>query len=373
MALSGRDCIGIAKTGSGKTLAFLLPAIVHINAQPLLSPGDGPIILVLSPTRELATQTMNECRKFGESSRIKYTCVVGGVPKYDQVKDLREGVEIVIATPGRLIDFLEKGTTNLKRVTYLVFDEADRMLDMGFEPQIRSICCMIRPDRQTLLWSATWPKDVVELASDFTNNPIQVTIGEIGKLTMCEDIKQVVKIVQEYDKKRVLQETLERATDGSKILIFCATKRTCDTLCDGLRRDGWPVRTMHGDKKQQERDWVLGEFRSGKSPMLIATDVASRGLDVPDIGLVINFDFPNSLEEYVHRCGRTGRAGKKGTAISFFTTKDGKHSSGLMKLMTKNGFEPPPELHQFANAHRGRMHQKERYRRSKGGAGPRRH
>ena len=180
MALSGRDMIGIARTGSGKTLSFVLPGIVHINAQPLLAPGDGPIVLILSPTRELAQQTLGEVSKFGYSSRIKHACVYGGVPKGPQARDLRNGVEILIATPGRLIDFLEMKATNLRRVTYLVLDEADRMLDMGFEPQIRTILSQIRPDRQTLLWSATWPREIQSLARDFTKDPIQVTIGSLA-------------------------------------------------------------------------------------------------------------------------------------------------------------------------------------------------
>lgn len=174
MALMGRDLIGLAETGSGKTLAYLLPAIVHINAQPLLKSGDGPVVLVLAPTRELACQIKEECSKFGSSSSIKNTCIYGGTPKGPQIRDLRSGVEIVIATPGRLIDMLESRYTNLKRVTYLVLDEADRMLDMGFEPQIRNILSQIRPDRQTLLWSATWPKEVQSIAKEFLTNPYQV-------------------------------------------------------------------------------------------------------------------------------------------------------------------------------------------------------
>ncbi|CAN0540025.1 unnamed protein product, partial [Ectocarpus sp. 12 AP-2014] len=174
MALLGRDMVGISATGSGKTLAFLLPAMIHINAQPYLEQGDGPIVLVIAPTRELAVQIKEECDKFGGSSDIKNTCVYGGVPKRSQVYDLSRGVEIVIATPGRLIDLLESGKTNLRRVTYLVLDEADRMLDMGFEPQIRSIVSQIRPDRQTLMWSATWPKEVEGLARDFLRNYYQV-------------------------------------------------------------------------------------------------------------------------------------------------------------------------------------------------------
>merc|ERR1719408_833802 len=196
IALSGRDMVGIAETGSGKTLAFLLPAIVHINAQPYLSKGDGPIVLVLAPTRELAVQIKEECSKFGKSSRIKNTCVYGGVPKSEQSRDLSEGVEIVIATPGRLIDFLEADRTNLKRVTYLCLDEADRMLDMGFEDQVRKICSQIRPDRQTLLWSATWPKSVEKLARDLCKeSPVHINIGSFD-LKANHNITQVVEVFQ---------------------------------------------------------------------------------------------------------------------------------------------------------------------------------
>lgn len=200
MALSGRDVVGIAETGSGKTLTYCLPAIVHINAQPLLAPGDGPIVLVLAPTRELAVQIQQEVAKFGKSSRIRNTCVYGGVPKGPQVRDLARGVEVLIATPGRLIDMLESGKTNLRRVTYLVLDEADRMLDMGFEPQIRKILSQIRPDRQTCMWSATWPKEVRQLASDFQNDFIQVNIGSL-ELSANHNIQQIVEIMMDYDKR----------------------------------------------------------------------------------------------------------------------------------------------------------------------------
>merc|ERR1719409_392149 len=194
MALSGLDVVGIAATGSGKTLAFILPAIVHINAQPYLKPGDGPIALVVAPTRELAVQIEKEAQKFGQSSKIKITCVYGGMPKGPQARALRNGVEIVIATPGRLIDFCESGTTNLRRVTYLVLDEADRMLDMGFEPQIKKIISQIRPDRQTLFWSATWPKDVRNLAHSFLKEFIQVNIGS-DQLKASTHVKQIIEVM----------------------------------------------------------------------------------------------------------------------------------------------------------------------------------
>ena len=242
MALSGRDVVGIAETGSGKTLTYCLPAIVHINAQPLLAPGDGPIVLVLAPTRELAVQIQQEITKFGKSSRIRNTCVYGGVPKGQQIRDLARGVEVCIATPGRLIDMLESGKTNLRRVTYLVLDEADRMLDMGFEPQIRKIIGQIRPDRQTCMWSATWPKEVRQLASDYLNDYIQVNIGSMD-LSANHRITQVVEIVSEFEKRERMSQHLERIMDDkdNKILIFTGTKRVADDITRFLRQDGWPA------------------------------------------------------------------------------------------------------------------------------------
>lgn len=279
MALSGRDMVGISATGSGKTISFCLPAIVHINAQPLLAPGDGPIVLVLAPTRELAVQIQVECTKFGQSSRIRNTCVYGGVPKGQQVRDLSRGVEICIATPGRLIDMLESGKTNLRRVTYLVLDEADRMLDMGFEPQIRKIVDQIRPDRQTLLWSATWPREIQRLANDFLHDFIQVQVGST-ELSASHTITQIVEVVNEYDKRGKMTKHLEKSMEdkNNKILIFTGTKRVADEITKYLRQDGWPALAIHGDKAQSERDWVLNEFRTGKSPIMVATDVASRGI-----------------------------------------------------------------------------------------------
>jgi ATP-dependent RNA helicase DDX5/DBP2 len=279
MALSGRDVVGIAETGSGKTLTYCLPAIVHINAQPLLAPGDGPIVLVLAPTRELAVQIQQEMTKFGKSSRIRNTCVYGGVPKGGQIRDLSRGVEVCIATPGRLIDMLESGKTNLRRVTYLVLDEADRMLDMGFEPQIRKIIGQIRPDRQTCMWSATWPKDVRQLASDFLNDFIQVNIGS-HDLSANHRITQIVEVVSEFEKRDRMIKHLEQIMEdrNNKILIFTGTKRVADEITRFLRQDGWPALSIHGDKQQNERDWVLNEFKGGKSPIMVATDVASRGI-----------------------------------------------------------------------------------------------
>ncbi|KAG2278274.1 hypothetical protein Bca52824_060829 [Brassica carinata] len=343
MALKGRDLIGIAETGSGKTLAYLLPALVHVSAQPRLGQDDGPIVLILAPTRELAVQIQEESRKFGLRSGVRSTCIYGGAPKGRQIHDLRRGVEIVIATPGRLIDMLECQHTNLKRVTYLVLDEADRMLDMGFEPQIRKIVSQIRPDRQTLLWSATWPREVETLARQFLRDPYKAIIGS-ADLKANQSINQVIEIVQTPEKYTRLLTLLKQLMDGSKILIFVETKRGCDQVTRQLRMDGWPALAIHGDKNQTERDRVLSEFKSGRSPIMTATDVAARGLDVKDIKCVVNYDFPTSLEDYIHRIGRTGRAGAKGMAMTFFTHDNAKFARELIKILQEAGQVVPPTL-----------------------------
>lgn len=345
MALSGRDVVGIAETGSGKTLTYCLPAIVHINAQPLLAPGDGPIVLILAPTRELAVQIQTEISKFGKSSRIRNTCIYGGVPKGPQIRDLSRGVEVCIATPGRLIDMLEAGRTNLRRVTYLVLDEADRMLDMGFEPQIRKIIGQIRPDRQTCMWSATWPKEVRQLAQDFLNDYIQVNIGSMD-LSANHRITQIVDVVSDFEKRDKMIKHLEKIMENhsNKCLIFTGTKRIADDITRFLRQDGWPALSIHGDKQQNERDWVLNEFKTGKSPIMVATDVASRGIDVKDITHVINYDYPNNSEDYIHRIGRTGRAGAKGTAITFFTTDNAKQARDLVNILSEAKQQIDPRL-----------------------------
>ncbi|KAI7764651.1 hypothetical protein LZL87_003856 [Fusarium oxysporum] len=375
MALSGRDVVGIAETGSGKTLTYCLPSIVHINAQPLLAPGDGPIVLVLAPTRELAVQIQEEMKKFGRSSRIRNTCVYGGVPKGPQIRDLSRGVEVCIATPGRLIDMLEAGKTNLRRVTYLVLDEADRMLDMGFEPQIRKIIGQIRPDRQTLMWSATWPKEVRALASDFLQDFIQVNIGSM-ELAANHRITQIVEVVTDMEKRDRMIKHLEKVMENkeNKILIFVGTKRIADEITRFLRQDGWPALSIHGDKQQNERDWVLDQFKTGKSPIMVATDVASRGIgalltpftfifragtllykpllrlltilakDVRNITHVLNYDYPNNSEDYIHRIGRTGRAGANGTAITLFTTDNQKQARDLVNVLQEAKQQIDPRL-----------------------------
>ncbi|CRG94655.1 ATP-dependent RNA helicase DDX5, putative [Plasmodium gallinaceum] len=349
IALSGKDMIGKAETGSGKTLAFILPAFVHILAQPSLKYGDGPIVLVLAPTRELAEQIRQECIKFSTESKIRNTCAYGGVPKSGQIYALRQGVHILIACPGRLIDLLEQNVTNLMRVTYLVLDEADKMLDMGFELQIRKIVDQIRPDRQTLMWSATWPKEVQVLAKDLCKQqPIHVNVGSLT-LTACRSIKQEIFLIEEHEKIANLKSLLHKIfKDNDRIIVFVETKKNADFITKALRLDGMPALCIHGDKKQEERRWVLNDFKTGKSPILIATDVASRGLDIKNVKYVINFDFPNQIEDYVHRIGRTGRAGSHGASYTFLTADKYRLARDLVKILRESEQPVPPQLEKIS-------------------------
>ncbi|CAG9864995.1 unnamed protein product [Phyllotreta striolata] len=356
IALSGENMVGIAKTGSGKTLAYILPAIVHINNQQPLKKGEGPIVLVLAPTRELAQQIQQVASEFGSSSYVRNTCLFGGAPKGPQARDLYRGVEICIATPGRLIDFLERGTTNLERCTYLVLDEADRMLDMGFEQQIRKILGQIRPDRQTLMWSATWPKEVRKLANDFMQNPVHLTVGS-QNLAANHNIVQIVDVCQEHEKEdkllALLDEIRNNAEEGNKTIIFAETKRKVEHITRGIRENGYDAVAMHGDKSQQERDYVLRQFRNGKASILVATDVAARGLDVDGIKYVVNYDYPSSSEDYIHRIGRTGRSDNTGTSYAFFTQKDSRHAKDLVSVLNEAKQMVNPKLAALADRSHG--------------------
>lgn len=351
IAMSGRDIVSIAKTGSGKTLAFILPAIMHTLGQPPRGHREGPSVLVLLPTRELAQQVQEVAKDYCRAMRLSLTCLFGGAPKSGQARDLERGVDIVVATPGRLTDFLEVGKTSLKRCSYLVLDEADRMLDMGFEPQIRKIVSQIRPDRQTLMFSATWPKEVRKLAMDFQNDAARLTVGSL-ELAANHNITQVVEILNESDKQHRLMTLLNDIMNQPecKTIIFVETKRKADDLTRFMRRDGWPALCIHGDKGQSERDWALSEFKAGKIPILLATDVAARGLDVDDIKYVINYDYSNNSEDYVHRIGRTGRCEKKGTAYTFFTYDNASKAKDLIKVLEEASQQVPPALYEMAKS-----------------------
>jgi ATP-dependent RNA helicase DDX5/DBP2 len=278
---------------------------------------------------------------------VRSACVYGGEPRGKQLRDLRDGAEVVIATPGRLIDFLQNNQTNARRVTYLVLDEADRMLDMGFEPQIRKIVGQIRPDRQTCFWSATWPRNVERLARDLCReDPVQINVGNSsGELKANPNIAQYVEVIGDWDKMQRLRGILPQMQDGqSKIIMFTETKRGADTLTRELMRDGHRAAAIHGDKDQRERDHALMQFKSGQTPILVATDVASRGLHVNDIKFVINYDFPTQIEDYIHRIGRTGRAGATGTAYTFFTQKNAHYAGELCKILAEANQQVPEQL-----------------------------
>lgn len=353
MVLSGRDVVGIAETGSGKTLAFILPGIIHIQGQPMLNPYQGrtsPVALVVAPTRELAIQIETETKKFAYALGVTVCCVYGGAPRRRQEKSLRAGMQFLIATPGRLLDFLERGNFSLKTCSYCVFDEADRMLDMGFEPQIRALMSQVRPDRQMLMWSATWPKEVRALARDFlAPNRLFLKIGDENKAA--ETVTQKIEVMQRIHKGRRITEILQQsASSGQKVLVFVATKRMGDQLASDLARQGFRATAIHGDKEQWQREQSLQDFKIGKISVLVATDVASRGIDVKDLAIVLNYDFPQNCEDYIHRVGRTGRAGNLGTAITFFDPRnDAKHSRKLVTLLEKNQQEVPNELRALAS------------------------
>jgi ATP-dependent RNA helicase DDX5/DBP2 len=355
VAMSGRDMVGLAETGSGKTLAYLLPALVHVNAQPIAKPGDGPLALMLAPTRELALQIHEESVRFGHPCGVRSACIVGGLPKGPQVQQLRKAPEVVIATPGRLNDLLAARRTELTHCTYLVLDEADRMLDLGFEPQIRAVLVQMRVDRQSLLFSATWPVEVQALAHRHLL-PDAITVEVGGALTSGgranARIEQRVRVCEsEAAKLPALVNLLEELMDdGVRLLIFCSSKRRCEDLTRALRIDGWPALALHGDKPQEERDWALQEFKEGTNPLLIATDVAQRGLDIKDVRCVVNFDCPASGEAYVHRIGRTGRAGSSGSAFTLLTSEDARVATELIKVLKGASQPVPEELERLAAA-----------------------
>jgi ATP-dependent RNA helicase DDX5/DBP2 len=342
MALSGRDMVGIAQTGSGKTISFALPALIHAKSQEPLRRGDGPVVLILAPTRELCLQIQEEIDTYARYFRLTTHAVYGGVSPQPQKQALLRGVEVLVATPGRLIDLHEQGFAPLKRVTFLVLDEADRMLDMGFEPQLCKIIPQTNPERQTLMWSATWPAEVRELARNYMHDYIQVNIGS-EDLTSNAKITQKIEVVEYRRKKDALLHLL-RSAEG-RTIVFCNMKRTCDDLEYVLMQESIRVAAIHGDKSQAIRDRVIQDFKSGRCTVLLATDVAARGLDVKDVKMVVNYDFPNNCEDYVHRIGRTARGNvSEGKAVTLFTEGDRNNAKDLVKVLSDAKQEVPREL-----------------------------
>ncbi|XP_077978138.1 ATP-dependent RNA helicase DDX42-like [Glandiceps talaboti] len=348
IAMSGRDIIGIAKTGSGKTAAFIWPLLIHIMDQPEIQPGDGPIGLICAPTRELSQQIYQECKRFGKAYNIHTVCAYGGGNMWEQTKACQDGCEILVATPGRLIDLVKKKATNLKRVTYLVFDEADRMFDMGFEPQVRSIANHVRPDRQTLLFSATFRKKVEKLARDILTDPIRVVQGDVGEAN--EDVTQVVELLSDGPEKWTwLIQRLVRFTAIGSVLIFVTKKANADELAMNLKQQDFDLGLLHGDLDQSERNKVITNFKRQQMPVLVATDVAARGLDIPSIKTVVNYDVARDIDTHTHRIGRTGRAGTKGTAYTLVNiSKDVNFSGDLVRNLEGAGQRVPDKLMELA-------------------------
>ncbi|CCF59691.1 hypothetical protein KAFR_0H02820 [Kazachstania africana CBS 2517] len=350
-----RDLMGCAQTGSGKTGGFLFPILseMFING-PLNVPDKSrnhymrkgyPTALVLAPTRELATQIFEESRKFTYRSWVRPCVVYGGAPIGNQMRELDRGCDLLVATPGRLNDLLERGKISLMNVRYLILDEADRMLDMGFEPQIRHIvedCDMPEvQDRQTLMFSATFPRDIQHLARDFLKNYVFLSVGRVGSTS--ENITQKIIMVEDMDKKSALLDLLAYQHEGLT-LIFVETKRMADQLTDFLIMQNFNATAIHGDRTQEERERALGAFKAGRADILVATAVAARGLDIPNVTLVINFDLPSDIDDYVHRIGRTGRAGNTGVAISFFNSNNTNIVKGLVEILEEANQEIPQFL-----------------------------
>jgi len=345
VALSGHDAIAIAQTGTGKTLGFLFPAFIHLENQTTFKENpDKPLALVMCPTRELALQTEKEFNKYSYKG-FKAVCVYGGAPKREQIQQIRDGCQFIIATPGRLADICSENVIDLTLVSFVVLDEADRMLDLGFEPQIIRILSQMRPDRQTFLTSATWPTDIQRLSSKYLCNPVKIQIGTL-ELSSSKNVQQIFHFLPEYEKRDAILDLISK-NPREKVIIFINRKAVCSHLSSDMLGMGISCASIHGDMSQEARISSLEEFKRNECTILVATDVAARGIDVADVTLVVNYDMPKTAEDYVHRVGRTGRAGKQGSAISFFTKPDSRLAADIINILKQAGQEVPDLLHKY--------------------------
>ncbi|XP_056610454.1 DEAD-box helicase 3 X-linked a isoform X2 [Triplophysa dalaica] len=388
---SKRDLMACAQTGSGKTAAFLLPVLSQIYTE---GPGEAlqatkastqqengkyvrrkqyPISLILAPTRELALQIYDEARKFAYRSKVRPCVVYGGADIGQQIRELERGCHLLVATPGRLVDMMERGKIGLDHCNYLVLDEADRMLDMGFEPQIRRIVeqdtMPTKGARQTMMFSATFPKEIQILARDFLEEYIFLAVGRVGSTS--ENITQKVVWVEENDKRSFLLDLLNATGKDSLTLVFVETKKGADALEDFLYHEGYACTSIHGDRSQRDREEALSQFRSGRCPIMVATAVAARGLDISNVKHVINFDLPSDIEEYVHRIGRTGRVGNLGLATSFYNDKNSNITKDLLDILVEAKQEVPSWLENLAYEHQHKSTSRGRPKRFSGGFGAR--
>ncbi|KAK7510581.1 ATP-dependent RNA helicase ded1 [Phyllosticta citriasiana] len=363
IVMGGRDLMACAQTGSGKTGGFLFPILSQafqngpspVPASAANNMGYGrsrkayPTSLILAPTRELVSQIFDEARKFAYRSWVRPCVVYGGADIGSQLRQIERGCDLLVATPGRLGDLMERGRISLQNIKYLVLDEADRMLDMGFEPQIRRIVegedMPSVEGRQTLMFSATFPRDIQMLARDFLKDYIFLSVGRVGSTS--ENITQKVEYVEDMDKRSVLLDILHTQGNGLT-LIFVETKRMADTLSDFLINQGFPATSIHGDRTQREREKALEMFRTARCPFLVATAVAARGLDIPNVTHVVNYDLPTDIDDYVHRIGRTGRAGNTGLSTAFFNRGNRGVVRDLIELLKEANQEIPGFLETIA-------------------------
>uniref|UniRef100_A0A182QWS7 RNA helicase n=1 Tax=Anopheles farauti TaxID=69004 RepID=A0A182QWS7_9DIPT len=347
IVLAARDLMACAQTGSGKTAAFMLPMIHHVlGLQDMEQYTRKPYVVIVAPTRELAIQIHDEGRKFAHGTKLKVCVAYGGTAVQHQLQMLRGGCHILVATPGRLIDFVDRGHVTFENVKFVVLDEADRMLDMGFLPSIEKMMAHAtmpaKQSRQTLMFSATFPSEIQELAGNFLNNYICVFVGIVGGA--CADVEQVIHLVEKFKKRKKLEEILNEGNPKGT-LVFVETKRNADYLASLMSETQFPTTSIHGDRLQREREMALDDFKFGRMDVLIATSVAARGLDIKNVSHVVNYDLPKSIDDYVHRIGRTGRVGNKGRATSFYDPEaDRAIASDLVKILTQAGQTVPDFL-----------------------------
>jgi ATP-dependent RNA helicase RhlE len=341
-ALTGQDCLGIAQTGTGKTAAFAIPILDRLQRQGTRAEKGRPLALVLAPTRELAIQIADSFNAYGRHLPLRVACVYGGVSQVPQVEKLRNGVEILIATPGRLLDLMNQGFIALHQLQVFVLDEADRMLDMGFLPDLKRIIATLPRRRQSLFFSATMPHEIVALTQQLLNDP--VTVNVTPKTVSAQRVEQQLLYVERGERHEILRQLLQ-LEEVERAIVFTRTKRGASTVGQRLLRAGVKAAVIHGDKSQGARQDALESFRSKRVRVLVATDIAARGIDVDGISHVINFDLPVDAESYVHRIGRTGRAGADGIALSFCTRDEFETLAAIEKLLGKRipPINTPPE------------------------------
>lgn len=348
--LQRRDILGCAQTGTGKTAAFAIPVLQLLYQDKLVKAQPGIKALVLSPTRELAIQIQESFAAYGKFTNLSHTCVFGGVSQHAQVQAIRRGVDILIATPGRLLDLMQQNYISLQHIKLLVLDEADRMLDMGFVHDVKKILARVPVQRQTLFFSATMAPTIGKLASTILSNPVKVEVAPVS--STAETVQQAIYFVEKRNKQSLLKHLLTDRTIQTA-LVFARTKHGADRVAKALNLSGIRAEAIHGNKSQQARQRSLIQFRSGQLKVLVATDIAARGIDIDRLSHVINFDLPNVPETYVHRIGRTGRAGAQGIAISFCDSEEKPDLRNIQKLINRT--IPVVKEHPFAQAS-GRVH-----------------